>query len=131
MSSTGKTTVARIMGKLLKSLELISKADVLECSASDFTTGYAGQASGKTREIFKQAKGGVLFIDEAYRLNPEKGGVYMKEVVDEVVQLLTEKDFRNNLAVIFAGYEEDMAMLFKVNRGLKSRIQTTLTFPAW
>ena len=125
---TGKTTVARIMGKLLKALGLMAKGKVTECSASDLVTGYAGQASKQTREVFRKALGGVLFIDEAYRLHPEKGGPYMREVLDEVVQILTEPDFKNNMAVIIAGYEEDMAMLFQVNPGLKSRIQTTVKF---
>jgi len=107
---------------------LISKGTVTECSASDLTTGFVGQAGAKTREVFRSALGSLLFIDEAYRLNPEKGGAYMREALDEVVQLLTERDFKNNMAVVIAGYQEDMAMLFNVNPGLKSRIQTTLTF---
>ena len=125
---TGKTTVARIMGGLLKALGLIPKDSVTECSASDFSTGFVGQSGKQTREIFRAALGGVLFIDEAYRLHPEKGGVYMREVLDEIVQILTEPAFKNNMAVIVAGYEEDMTMLFQVNQGLKSRIQTTVKF---
>eukprot|EP00930_Biecheleria_cincta_P074284 TRINITY_DN6148_c0_g3_i1.p1 TRINITY_DN6148_c0_g3~~TRINITY_DN6148_c0_g3_i1.p1 ORF type:complete len:2010 (+),score=360.50 TRINITY_DN6148_c0_g3_i1:98-6127(+) len=125
---TGKTTVARIMGRLLKALSLISKADVIECSASDLCTGFVGQAGKQTCEVFKKALGGILFIDEAYRLNPEKGGAYMREALDEMVQILTEREFKGNMAVIIAGYEKDMSMLFKVNPGLKSRIQTTVTF---
>lgn len=64
---TGKTTVARRVGMLFKSLGLLASDAVLECSAKDFTTGYAGQASSKTREMFEKALGQVLFIDEAYR----------------------------------------------------------------
>jgi AAA+ superfamily predicted ATPase len=125
---TGKTTVARIMGQILTSLNLLGRTDVVECSASDFITGYLGQAGEKTRELFKSALGGVLFIDEAYRLNPGKVPGYMQEVVDEIVQILTEKEFKNKMAVIFAGYEKDMAELFEVNPGLKSRIHSTIKF---
>ena len=125
---TGKTTIARIMGKLLTSLNLLGRNNVVECTASDFTTGFVGQSGNKTRELFKSALGGVLFIDEAYRLNPKKSPGYMQEVVDEIVQILTEKQFRNKMAVIFAGYERDMNELFEVNPGLKSRVSTTLKF---
>lgn len=125
---TGKTTIARIMGKLLASLNLLGRTDVVECSASDFVTGFTGQAGNKTRELFRSALGGVLFIDEAYRLNPKKSPGFMQEVVDEIVQILTEKQFKNKMAVIFAGYEQDMIDLFEVNPGLKSRIPNTLKF---
>lgn len=64
---TGKTTVARRVGMLFKALGLLSSDAVLECSAKDFTTGYAGQTSSKTREMFEKGLGQVLFIDEAYR----------------------------------------------------------------
>ena len=125
---TGKTTIARIMGKLLTSLNLLGRNEVVECSASDLVTGYVGQAGSKTREMFRSALGGVLFIDEAYRLNPRKSPGFMQEVVDEIVQILTEKQFKNKMAVIFAGYEQDMDELFEVNPGLKSRVSKTLRF---
>lgn len=64
---TGKTTVARLVGQVFKSLGIISSDTVIECSAKDFITGFVGQASGKTREMFEKGLGQVLFIDEAYR----------------------------------------------------------------
>lgn len=64
---TGKTTVARLVGRMFKSLGIISADTVIECSAKDFTTGFVGQSAGKTREMFEKALGQVLFIDEAYR----------------------------------------------------------------
>lgn len=67
MTGTGKTTVARRVGMLFKQLGLLASEGVVECSAGDFVTGYANQASGKTREMFEKALGQVLFIDEAYR----------------------------------------------------------------
>ena len=64
---TGKTTIARRMGLLFQSLGLLGSSEVVSCSASDFVTGYVNQSSGKTRQVFTKALGGVLFIDEAYR----------------------------------------------------------------
>jgi hypothetical protein len=101
---------------------------VVECSASDFLTGYANQAAGKTREIFESASGRVLFVDEAYRLNPARGGPMVGEVVDEIVQLLTEERFRNKMVFILAGYEEDVDALMAVNAGLRSRMSEKLRF---
>lgn len=66
-AGTGKTTVARRVGVLFESLGLLATSDIVCCSASDFTTGFANQSGGKTREVFEKAVGGVLFIDEAYR----------------------------------------------------------------
>lgn len=68
------------MGKLFQQLGILATDEVVECSAGDFVTGYANQSAGKTRDMFQQALGGVLFIDEAYRLNPKHGGPYMSEV---------------------------------------------------
>eukprot|EP00967_Tisochrysis_lutea_P073798 scaffold98923_cov20-Tisochrysis_lutea.AAC.1 len=65
-NGTGKTTVARRVGMLFKSLDLLASADVVECSASDFVTGFVNQSGGQTRKVFESALGRVLFIDEAY-----------------------------------------------------------------
>lgn len=80
LAGTGKTTVARRVGTLFCSLGLLASPDVVECSASNFTTGYAGQSGARTREMFDKALGKVLFIDEAYKLNPKGGGSFMREV---------------------------------------------------
>ncbi|GFR50032.1 hypothetical protein Agub_g12193 [Astrephomene gubernaculifera] len=126
---TGKTTVAARVGRLFESLGLLASSELVSCSASDFVTGYANQAAGKTREMFKKAVGGVLFIDEAYRLNPKHGGPYMQEVIDEIVQMLTEPAFMGKMVVILAGYEEQIEELMRVNPGLKSRFSQRLHFP--
>ncbi|KAG2492324.1 hypothetical protein HYH03_009275 [Edaphochlamys debaryana] len=126
---TGKTTVARRVGRLFASLGLLGSAELVACSASDFVTGYANQASGKTRELFKKAVGGVLFIDEAYRLNPRNGGPMMQEVLDEIVQLLTEPAYKDKMVVILAGYDNEIEELMAVNPGLKSRFSQLLHFP--
>ena len=74
---TGKTTVARKMGKMFKALGILPDDTVYEVAASDLSTGYSGQAGQKTRAELQKSKGGVLFIDEAYQLNPARGGQYM------------------------------------------------------
>ncbi|GFH21452.1 NFX1-type zinc finger-containing protein 1, partial [Haematococcus lacustris] len=126
---TGKTTVARRVGMLFKSLGLLSTDEVTSCSASDFMTGYAGQTAGQTRKLFETAVGGVLFIDEAYRLNPASGNVYGREALDEIVQLLTEPRFMKKMVVILAGYEAEIDQLLTANPGLKSRFSERLHFP--
>lgn len=125
---TGKTTVASRMGKMFHKLGVLSYPEVIAKSASDFQTGYVGQAGKVTRKIMEQALGRVLFIDEAYRLNPRVGGSFMQEALDELVQLLTEPRFKGKLVVILAGYEADMNKLMSVNEGLRSRFSKVLKF---
>jgi SpoVK/Ycf46/Vps4 family AAA+-type ATPase len=125
---TGKTTVARLMGKMLYSLGVIPSEEVIEKSASDFMTGFVGQSGKQTREIFQQALGRVLFIDEAYQLNPAVGGSYMSEVVDEIVKLLTSAEYKSKLVVILAGYAKDIDDMLAVNPGLRSRFTERVHF---
>lgn len=125
---TGKTTVARLMGKMFSSLGLIPDDEVIEKSASDFVTGYVNQAGKQTRNVFTEALGRVLFIDEAYQLNPDKGGQFMSEVVDEMVKLLTSEEFQGKLVVILAGYAGDIDEMLQVNAGLKSRFTERIHF---
>lgn len=125
---TGKTTVARLMGKMFCSLGMIPSEEVVEVSASDLVTGYVNQTGIKTTEMFVKARGKVLFIDEAYQLNPEKGGQFMPEAVDEIVKNLTSKDFEGKLVVILAGYKEPIDTMLGVNRGLASRFTARVPF---
>lgn len=114
---------------MLHAIDILPSDKVVECSASAFSTGYVGQAAKKTRKLFESAIGGVLFIDEAYRLYEPRGHSYMQETVDEIVQLLTEDRFMNKMAVVFAGYDEEMeTMLRRSNRGLASRVSERLLF---
>ncbi len=123
--------MAKRMGNLFESLGLLASNTIHICSASDFVTGYVGQAGNLTRKVFEKGLGGVLFIDEAYRLNPKysAGGGFMSEVVDEIVQLLTEDTFKGKMVVILAGYEAEIDDLMKTNPGLKSRFSQRLFFP--
>ena len=124
----GKTTVARRVGSMFEGLGLLGSSELVEKTASDLITGYAGQAAKATCKVFESGLGKVLFIDKAYRLNPRIGGPYMREALDEIVQILTEDRFKGKMVVIFAGYEKEMEELLDVNPGLRSRVSTKLRF---
>lgn len=118
------------MGLLFESLGILPSAEVYQCSAADFSTGFVGQAARKTREEFEKARGAVLFVDEAYRLYDPTGRSYFQEACDEIVNILTEDDFRGKMVVIFAGYPEPMRMMLNnVNPGFKSRVTEVIEFP--
>ena len=116
------------MGSMFKALGLLPDDSVKEAAASDLVTGYAGQAGKKTREMLQQARGGVLFIDEAYQMDPARGGPYMTEAVDELVRCLTTDEFKGKVLVILAGYRDEMAAMMKTNPGLDSRFGERLHF---
>jgi AAA+ superfamily predicted ATPase len=125
---TGKTTVARRMGKLFHSLGILASDDVVEASASDLVGQYVGQTGPKTIGKLQEALGKVLFIDEAYRLNPGKHGSFAQEAMDELVDQLTKPEFHQKLVVILAGYEDDISRLMQANAGLSSRFHEAVTF---
>ncbi|KAK0501724.1 P-loop containing nucleoside triphosphate hydrolase protein [Armillaria luteobubalina] len=122
---TGKTTTARKMGQVYFDMGFLSRPDVIECSASDIIAQYVGQTGPLVRKMFDKALGQVLFIDEAYRL---KDGVFAKEAVDEIVDLLTQDRIKGKIVVILAGYDEDINELLSVNRGLTSRFPEEIIF---
>ena len=93
--------------------------DVLDVSASNLMKGYARQAGKKACDIFTKAWGKVLFINEAYQLNPKNGGTYMQEVVDQIVKCITSQDFIKRLVIILVGYEKDINVTFSFNQGLR------------
>ena len=125
---TGKTTCARKMGRMFNALGLLPGEELVEAKASDLVTGFVGQAGKCTREILRKSLGGVLFIDEAYQMDPARGGMYMTEAVDELVGALTEEEFKGKLLVILAGYSDDMENMLKTNPGLKSRFSERVYF---
>ncbi|KAH8103940.1 P-loop containing nucleoside triphosphate hydrolase protein [Cristinia sonorae] len=122
---TGKTTVARKMGKVFYDMGLLASAEVIECSASDLVASFVGQTGPKTRQLFEKAVGKVLFIDEAYQLGD---GAFAQEAVDELVRLLTLPNYKSKLIVILAGYEKDINALMTVNSGLSSRFPDQVYF---
>ena len=118
---TGKTEIAKIMGKLYSKIGILSNGTFKKVTRSDLIAGYLGQTSLKTRDVIKDALGGVLFIDEAYSLgNPEKRDSFAKECIDTLCEALS--DNKDNLMVIVAGYEKELKeCFFNYNQGLDSR----------
>jgi SpoVK/Ycf46/Vps4 family AAA+-type ATPase len=118
---TGKTEVAKIMGKLFSKIGVLKKGTFRKVTRSDLIAGYLGQTAIKTTEAIKDALGGVLFIDEAYALgNSEKRDSFAKECIDTLCEALS--DHKDNLMVIIAGYENELNnCFFNYNQGLESR----------
>ena len=118
---TGKTEIAKIMGKIYSKVGILSKGSFKKVTRSDLIAGYLGQTALKTKDVIKDALGGVLFIDEAYALgNPEKRDSFAKECIDTLCEALS--DNKENLMVIIAGYEKELKeSFFAFNQGLDSR----------
>lgn len=128
-AGTGKTQVARLLAEILFENGIISKASPKEATAKDMLGEFTGQTSPKTHNLIMEAKGGVLFIDEAYELDPSNGGSdgYKKEALTTLVKDMD--DFRSDLIVIMAGYTEEMEKLLQANSGLPSRFLNKINFP--
>ena len=120
---TGKTTVARLIGAIYRALELLPQGQLVEVDRSELVAGYVGQTAMKTAEVCARAKGGVLFIDEAYALT---GDQYAEEAVNTLVKEM--EDHREDLVVIVAGYPDPMVRFIAQNPGLASRFTTTIEF---
>ncbi len=126
---TGKTSVARLIGKIYRSLGLLRKGHCVEVSRADLVAGYVGQTAILTSEKIKEAFGGVLFIDEAYALSRAQGmgSDFGQEAIDTLVKAM--EDYRNRFLIIAAGYPQEMETFLSSNPGLKSRFGYTLNFP--
>ena len=120
---TGKTTVARMVGEIYRSLGLLAKGQLVEVDRSELVAGYLGQTAIKTAETIATAVGGVLFIDEAYALT---GDQYGQESVNTLVKEM--EDHREELVVIVAGYPDPMVAFIAANPGLSSRFKTVIEF---
>lgn len=118
---TGKTEISKIMGKIFSKMGVLEKDRFIKVTRSDLIAGYLGQTAIKTKDVIKDALGGVLFIDEAYALgNSEKRDSFSKECIDTLCEALS--DYKNELMVIIAGYEEELKeCFFSYNQGLDSR----------
>ncbi|KZX19677.1 Stage V sporulation protein K [Rathayibacter tanaceti] len=120
---TGKTTVARLVSRIYRSLGILSKGVLVEVDRSELVAGYLGQTATKTAEVIASARGGVLFIDEAYALALDQYGA---EAVTTLVKDM--EDHRGDLVVIVAGYSGPMQGFLDTNPGLASRFSTTIDF---
>lgn len=125
---TGKTTIARLYGKMLSAMGLLSKGHLIETDRSGLVGGYIGQTAIKTDEKVKEALGGILFIDEAYSL--AKGEEISRDYGEETIAILLKRmeDYRDDFVVIVAGYPEPMGKFIASNEGLRSRFNTFIHF---
>jgi len=124
---TGKTTVARLMSRFYKVLKVVSKGHLFETDRSGMVAGYVGQTAPKVNKACDDAKGGVLFIDEAYALVTESEQDFGAEAVATLLKRM--EDDRDDLIVIVAGYTEPMQKFIESNPGIKSRFNKQIEFP--
>ncbi len=124
---TGKTTVARLLAQIYRSLGVVTRGQLVETDRSALVAGYVGQTALKTREVAERALGGVLLIDEAYALVRGGDNDFGIEAIDTLVKIM--EDHRANLALIAAGYTEEMHAFIESNPGLRSRFNRTVQFP--
>ena len=124
---TGKTTVARLLGKIYGSLGILRKGDLfVEATRSDLVGRYQGETAIKTKELIRSAVGGVLFIDEAYSLWAGDGDTFGKEAVTELLKYAW--DYRDRMMIILAGYEKEMDLLMNANSGMARRFPHKIYF---
>ena len=123
---TGKTTIARLIGKLFKEMGVLEKGHIIEIERADIVGEYIGHTALKVRQQVRKALGGILFIDEAYSL--ARGGEkdFGKEAIDALVKSM--EDNKDNLILILAGYEYEMEEFLRTNPGLKSRFPIHVDF---
>ncbi len=123
---TGKTTVARLLAQIYRSLDVVEKGHLIETDRSGMVAGFVGQTATKVNEIFDRADQGVLLVDEAYSLTRGGEKDFGREAIDTLVKLV--EDRRDRVVVILAGYPDEMAALVQANPGMQSRFPRTIVF---
>ncbi|MBR6403104.1 MAG: AAA family ATPase [Eubacterium sp.] len=123
---TGKTTIARAIGQIYKTLGILERGHMIETDRSGMVAGYMGQTAEKVNEVVNRAMGGILFIDEAYSLVSDNEGDYGQEAINTLLKLM--EDNRDNLVVIVAGYTNEMENFINSNPGLRSRFNRYIHF---
>ncbi|QVY63379.1 stage V sporulation protein K [Cytobacillus gottheilii] len=124
---TGKTTVARLIGKLFLKMNVLSKGHLIEAERADLVGEYIGHTAQKTRDLVKKALGGILFIDEAYSLGRGGEKDFGKEAIDTLVKHMEDK--QHEFILILAGYSREMDFFLTLNPGLHSRFPLVVDFP--
>ncbi len=124
---TGKTTVARIMGEVFRSLGILSRGHLVEADRSSLVAGFSGQTAIKTNQLIDNALGGVLFIDEAYTLNGGSHDDFGREAINTLLKRL--EDDKGKFICIVAGYPDEMSGFLESNPGLPSRFSKNIRFP--
>ena len=123
---TGKTTMARLLARIYKSLGILSRGQLVETDRSGMVAGYVGQTALKVREVVQEAIGGVLFMDEAYARGGQHGQDFGQEAIETLLKLM--EDNRDDLIVIVAGYTGKMKTFLASNPGLRSRFNKYFNF---
>ncbi|MFK9095484.1 stage V sporulation protein K [Bacillus salipaludis] len=124
---TGKTTVARLIGKLFQKMSVLTKGHLIEAERADLVGEYIGHTAQKTRDLIKKAQGGILFIDEAYSLGRGGEKDFGKEAIDTLVKHMEDK--QHEFILILAGYSREMDYFLTLNPGLHSRFPLVIDFP--
>jgi Cdc6-like AAA superfamily ATPase len=124
---TGKTTVARLLAEIYRTLGVVDKGQLVETDRSGLVAGFVGQTATLVQKVFAEGLGGVLLIDEAYALARGGENDFGREAIDTLVKLI--EDHRDEIVVVAAGYPEEMATFIDSNPGLASRFPKTIAFP--
>ncbi len=124
---TGKTTVARLLSQIYRTLGVVARGHLVETERADLVAGYVGQTAAKTKAVLQSALGGTVLIDEAYALARGGDNDFGREAIDTLVKFM--EDHRDDLAVVVAGYPDEMREFIDTNPGLESRFARTLEFP--